>query len=202
MKIGVRDASDADLRFMRKLALDSALHGIPYGRKVSNSAVKARIRESIARIVPDRDTIILIAYLEETSKPIGYLILELGELEGSTGEPQSMIYDLGVHPKYWGTPAVRHLVNEAARRTAKAGLDYMVGEVSAHNERTYLQALRLGFELERFQIVMACNEEGPAPMPGRPDSEKHYLQSRKSKKSRIRVPGTWDEARQQRKDRS
>lgn len=197
----MRDATDKDLRFMRKLALESALHGIPYGRKVSNSAVRARIRESIAMIKPGGDTLVLIAYRQDNSKPVGYLILELDQIEGSTGDRQSMIYDLGVHPDYWGTPVVRHLVHEAAKRTAAAGLIYMIGEVSAHNDRTYLQALRLGFELERFQIVMACTEEGPAPMPGRPDSEKLYLQSRKNKRSRGRVPGTWDEARQQRKRR-
>ena len=75
----------------------------------------------------------------------------------------------------------------------------MIGEVSAHNDRTYLQALRLGFELERFQIVMACSEDGPTPMPGRPDDEKHYAQSRKKKRSSKRVPGTWQEARERRR---
>ena len=89
-------------------------------------------------------------------------------------------------------------MREASRRTAQAGLRYMIGEVSAHNDRTYLQALRLGFELERFQIVMSCSEEGPEPMPGRPEEEKHYAQSRKRKRSRKRVPGTWEEAREQR----
>jgi hypothetical protein len=71
----------------------------------------------------------------------------------------------------------------------------MIGEVSAHNDRTYLQALRLGFELERLQIVMACSEEGPETMPGRPDEEKHYAQSRKNKRSRYRVPLNWEQAK-------
>ena len=198
MSIGIRDATDRDMRFVRRLALDSALHGVPYGRSISNSAIKARVRDSIASIVPTEDTLVLIAFDEESEKPMGYLILELYDIEDSTGERQSLIYDLAVHPKHWGTSAVRHLVNEAARRTAKAGLQYMIGEVSAHNDRTYLQALRLGFELERFQIVMSCSEEGPEPMPGRPESEKHYAQSRKKKRSRKRVPGTYEEAREQR----
>lgn len=198
MSIGVRDATDRDMRFVRRLAVDSALHGVPYGRSITNAAIKARVRDSVAKIEPNDETTILVAYDEENEKPMGYLILELYCIEESTGERQSLIYDLAVHPKHWGTPAVGELVREAARRTARAGLQYMIGEVSAHNDRTYLQALRLGFELERFQIVMACSEEGPEPMPGRPDSEKQYAQSRREKRSKKRVPGTYEEARDQR----
>lgn len=198
MTIEIRDATDSDMRFVRRLALDSALHGIPYGRNISNRAIRARVRESIKEIEPGEEFVVLIAYNKESGRPVGYLILDLYNIEDSTGERQSLVYDLAVHPRHWGTPAVRLLVQEAARRTAKAGLTYMKGEVSAHNERTYLQALRLGFELERFQIVMACTEEGPAPMPGRPDSEKVYLQSRQKKRSRSRVPGTYEQAREQR----
>lgn len=199
MTIGVRDATDRDLRFVRKLALESALHGVPYGRDISNRAVKARARESVEHLVPDEETEILVAFDEDSGKGMGYLILDLTSIEGSTGERQSLIYDLAVHPKHWGTPAVSYLVREAARRTHRAGLKYMIGEVSAHNDRTYLQALRIGFELERFQIVMACSEKGPEKMPGRPDQEKHYAQSRKKKRSKKRVPGTWNEAREQKR---
>jgi ribosomal protein S18 acetylase RimI-like enzyme len=200
MNIGIRDATDRDMRFVRRLATESALHGVPYGRSISNAAIKARVRDSIESIEPNDDTAVLIAFNKESDKPLGYLILELYDIEDSTGERQSLIYDLAVHPKHWGTPAVRYLVNEAARRTARAGLQYMIGEVSAHNDRTYLQALRLGFELERFQIVMGCSEDGPEPMPGRSEDEKHYAQSRKRKRSKNRVPGTYKEAREQRED--
>ena len=198
MKIGIRDATDKDMRFVRRLATDSALHGVPYGRSISNAAIKARVRDSISAIEPSEETAVLIAFDQETKRPVGYLILELYDIEDSTGERQSLIYDLAVHPRHWGTPAVRYLVREAARRTAKAGLQYMIGEVSAHNDRTYIQALRLGFELERFQIVMACSEDGPEPMPGRPEEQKHYAQSRTKKGSKKRVPGTYKEAREQR----
>ncbi|MFA5505275.1 MAG: GNAT family N-acetyltransferase [Vulcanimicrobiota bacterium] len=196
--IGVRDAGDKDMRYVRRLAVESALHGVPYGRSISNAAIKARVRESISSIQPDEETVVLVAFDKESDKPMGYLILDLYDIEDSTGERQSLIYDLAVHPRHWGTPAVRLLVQEAARRTAQAGLQYMIGEVSAHNDRTYLQALRLGFELERFQIVMACSQEGPEPMPGRPDSEKQYAQSRHKKRSKNRVPRTYEEARNSR----
>ena len=167
-------------------------------RDISNQAIRARVRSSIKDIRPGEDTAVLIAFDQDTDKAIGYLILDLDAIEGSTGERQSYVHDLAVQQKHWGTRAVSLLVKAAAKRTASEGLRYMVGDVSAHNDRTYLQALRLGFELERFQIAMACSEDGPEPMPGRPDSEKHYQASRKKKRSRKRVPGTWKEAREQR----
>jgi Acetyltransferase (GNAT) family len=196
MNIGVRNATDQDMCFVHQLAMDSALHGVPYGRSITNLTVQERVRESIQRIQSDDDTVILIAYdsESESQEPMGYLILDLCHTEGSTGEKQSLIFDLAVHPNHRGTPAVGQLVREAARRTAKAGLDYMIGEVSAHNDRAYLQALRLGFELERFQIVMACSETGPKKMPGRPEEERHYAQSRGKKIGRYWVPGTWEQA--------
>lgn len=177
--VGVRDATSSDLRFVRRLAVESILHGVPYGRKVSNAAVQARVRESVKDLEPTEDVVILVAFHQETSKPMGYLILQTDQVDTATGDRQSNIFDLAVHPRHWGTPAVRYLVREAARRTAAAGLEYMAGEVSAHNRRTYLQALRLGFETERYKIVMHCGEEGPLPLPERDPEQRTYDQSRR-----------------------
>ncbi len=194
----MRDANDGDLRFVRRLAEESAVYGIPYGRDIKNSAVQARARQGVRNLEPGSDLIFLVAYHEADQRPLGYLILQLREEEPSTGELQSMIYDLAVSPRYWGTGAVRELVLAACRRTAQEGLPYMVGEVSAHNERTYLQALRLGFELERLRIVMHCSEEGPIPMPGRATQEKAYEDSRRSRQrleQGIGIPGRWAQVR-------
>jgi len=195
MRIGVRDATLEDMRFVRRLAVQSSLHGVPYGREISNRAVKARARESVRDLKTDEDTVILVAFEESSEKLMGYLILDLESVEGSTGERQTLIHDLAVHPRYWGTAAVGCLVREAARRTARAGFQYMIGEVSAHNERTFMQALKLGFELERLQIVMSCSEDGPEPMPGRPEEEKHYAKSRAHKHRQPSIPRTYEQAR-------
>jgi ribosomal protein S18 acetylase RimI-like enzyme len=200
MEIGVRDASDSDLRFVRRLATEAILYTIPYGRTTPNSAVQARVRENLRDLAANDDLAVLVAYRQDNAKPIGYLILQLNELDQGTGDRQSYIFDLAVEPRYWGTPAVRLLVHEAARRTAQAGLQMMAGEITAHNERTYLQALRLGFELERFKIVMNCSESGPVPMPRRPEEQRAYQASRQKKGGResSKVPATYRQARQAR----
>lgn len=197
MEIATRDATESDLRFVRRLAAESILHTIPYTRLTPNSAVQARVRENLRDLRPSEVMAILVAFRVDTAKPVGYLILQLDELDQATGDRQSYIYDLAVEPRYWGTPAVRLLVQEAARRTAQAGLSLMAGEISAHNQRTYLQALRLGFELERFKIVMGCSEQGPAPIPPRPEEQRAYQQSRDRKGSGggLGAPGTYRQAR-------
>lgn len=197
MTIAVRDATEKDLSFVKKLAVEAILHGVPYGRQTSNKVIQARVREQLRDLEPDEDLVILIAYLPDDGRPIGYLILQLAELDTATGDLQSNVFDLAVLPSYWGTPAVRELVREAARRSARAGRPYMAGEVSAHNQRTYLQALRLGFELERFKIVMHCSEDGPVPLPSRAEPERAYDLSRaRGRSDNKRLPGNWEQARE------
>ena len=199
MEIAVRDALDSDLRFVRKLATESILYTIPYGRTTSNHAVQARVRENLRDLAASDEMAILVAYRADNQKPVGYLILQLNELDQATGDRQTYIYDLAVDQRFWGTSAVRLLVHAAARRTAEVGLQMMAGEISAHNERTYLQALRLGFELERYKIVMSCSEEGPVPMPRRPEEQRAYQASRQKKGGGLgRVPGTYQAAREAR----
>ncbi len=200
MEIAVRDASDSDLRFVRRLAPETVLHTIPYTRTTPNSAVSARTRENLRELTRDEDTLFLIAYRVDTEKPLGYLILQLDDIDGSTGDRQSYVFDMGIEPRYWGTPAARHLVHEAARRTARAGLTHMSGEVTAHNQRMYLQALHMGFELERFRLVMGCSLDGPAPLPSRADSERAYQASRGKERQSRQVAANWSQVRQQRKD--
>ena len=96
MSIGIRDANERDMRFVRKLALESALYGVPYGRNISNQAIRARVRDTIKDIRPDEDTAVLIAFDEASDKAMGYLILDLSNIEGTTGERQSYIHDLAV----------------------------------------------------------------------------------------------------------
>lgn len=198
MELEVRDALESDLRFVRKLAAESVLYTIPYGRLTSNSAVQSRVRENLRDLAPSDELAILVCYRLDNQKPIGYLILQLDEQDQGTGDRQSYIFDLAVDQRYWGTPAVRLLVHAAARRTARAGLTMMAGEITAHNQRTYLQALRLGFELERFKIAMCCSEEGPAPMPSRSVEQRAYESSRK-KTRKPQTPTTYREARDTRR---
>ena len=52
--------------------------------------------------------------------------------------------------------------------THQQGYRFMSANVSASNERSLLSAIKLGFDVERIGLVMACDATGIAKMPGRP----------------------------------
>lgn len=171
-RIEVRAALPEDLAWVRDLAIRSVIHGIPDSRDVPSSQVQERAREAALDLVgtfgADPDLRILVAVEARSGELLGYLVLELGHREASTGEPQALIRDLAVEPRAWGSRAVHHLVREAARLTFRHGLRYLIGEVTAANRRPLVVAQRMGFVIERHQIAVQCGPEGLLPMPGRP----------------------------------
>lgn len=184
MKFLVRHGTPEDFPWIEDLGLRSIPYGVYYGRDITNDQVVRGARRSFSRLrrrlESDPSLVTLIAQTHD-GEPVGYLLLETDEVEKSTGEPQAAILDLAVEPAFWGHRVVHVLVERATRETAERGLRYMIGEVTASNRRTYLQALRLGFEVERFQIVMHCGQQGRLPMPGRGDDEKAHLKSRQDR---------------------
>ncbi len=185
MKIEIREATAEDHAWLKRLIVKSSVYGVPYGRDIPNQVVKAKARqgaqEVIARSVSDPNFQALIAFDVESGDRLGYYFLDYSHIEPSTGEPQSHIFDMGVEEDYWGSQTGPSMVKDAAKRTGRAGLRYMRAEISADNRRSLLKAMRMGFELERYQLVMACTPEGRAKMPGRSDSQKAHLVSRRKR---------------------
>ncbi|HXE72764.1 MAG TPA: GNAT family N-acetyltransferase [Candidatus Nitrosotenuis sp.] len=183
--IEVREARLADIAWVRSLAVRSAVYGIPHTRDISEREVQAQARKNLENLeltFNSRDFVLLVA--TRGSQRLGYLMLDLSHIEPSTGEREGLIYDLAVAPEHWGRFVVHRLVRRAAQITAQRGFKYLVGEVSTNNRRTLVQALRLGFEVERYQIVMRCTPEGPAPIEHRPAEANAHLQSRLKRRRR------------------
>jgi len=169
--IRVRTARVEDLAWVRDLAVRSVVHGIPEGRGISPEEVQDRARALLAdledTLQDDPDRIVLVACESacegDTGRRLGYLMLDLDHREAATGEPQALIRDVAVEPDDWGRHVPHHLVREAARRAHHRGLHHLAGEVTASNRRALVQALRLGFTVERYQIAAACGPEGLIP---------------------------------------
>jgi len=161
MSIIVRKAGLADISFIRKLAVESVSHGIPHTRDVSVDDVRRSTKEALKDLEIEfrmrKNFVIFVAEDLDAKELAGYIMLDLAQVEKSTGEPQSLIHDLAVRQDYWGKYVVHKLVDAARRETHERGLRYMVGEVTTANRRTVVQAQRLGFEIERYQIVMKCD---------------------------------------------
>lgn len=182
-EVEVRDALLEDIPWIRDLAVRSVVFGIPAVRDIPEAAVQDHVRRTLADLefTFRRDPCfrILVAVDRGSGERLGYLMLDLADQEASTGEPQAMIHDLAVEPRNWGRYVVHRLVRQAARTAHGHGLRYMAGEVTADNRRTLVQALRLGFVVERHQIVMQCGPEGALPMPGRSEAERAHDRSRR-----------------------
>lgn len=180
--ITVREAGPEDMEWLRRRVLESSAFSIPVCRDVPNHLVRAAADEDFDRVLADREQMVFLLAENEEGERMGLLILNLHHTSDATGERQSLIEDLDVEPRFWGTPAVSRLVHRAAQVTAEHGLTYMVGHIAEGNRRTLLKARRLGFEIERYHMVMGCDSQGPAPLPGRAETQKAHDESRRRRR--------------------
>ncbi|MCD4782549.1 MAG: GNAT family N-acetyltransferase [Candidatus Eremiobacteraeota bacterium] len=157
MNIKIRKGRLKDIPFVRKLAVKSVIYGIPGTRRISPAMVQKFTWHSLADLeftIYSPDFALIIAEDLDIGKPIGYLMLDLNQVEKSTGEPQSLIHDLAVEKEYWGKFVVDRLMSRAEEITSEKGLIYIVGEISASNRRPLIYATRrLKYKIERHQII-------------------------------------------------
>ncbi len=97
MDIRIRRARLKDLPFVRSLACNSVKYGIPHTRLISVEEVQKHTLQSLEdleMVLYSQDFAIIMAEDLEIRKPVGYLMLDLNEIESSTGEKQSRLKDL------------------------------------------------------------------------------------------------------------
>ena len=162
--VTVRRGGTSDIVFVIELASELVGYSVPGGRTPDQGLLATRIRDGLValadRLADDR-FVILIG--EVGAEPVGYLILDLADREPTTGEPQALIVDIAVRRSDWGRYVTHRLVREAAHVAERRGLGYLVGMISASNQRALRTAERLGFTVERHQVVMRL----PAAFPRR-----------------------------------
>ena len=180
--IEIRRARRGDLEFILEQSLEAVVYGIPEGRDIPNEVVVETARKNLEELeswlMRKGEFAILVAEDKQKGCLAGFLILEFNKVEESTGEAQSFIYNLVVASDYFGRYVGHNLVRAAAKLSYERGYRYMTSKVTATNERTLLSALKLGFEIERYQLTMACGPEGPAKLPGRPMHQRGHAISR------------------------
>lgn len=186
--MNVRRARKDDLPFIKELTLSTVDQGISAGRDIPNEQVRevvaGRLDEIDVMLSRKRDFAILVA--EDQDRPVGFLILEFRNQEETTGEMQTLVYNLAVNSDYLGKRVDRILVAEAARLSHRRGYRFMTARITASNERALLAALRQGFEIERYQITMGCGPDGPQPLPGRSPEQRAHDLSRLQRQRKMR----------------
>ncbi|MBT9582216.1 GNAT family N-acetyltransferase [bacterium] len=158
----IRLARSADVGSIRELAVECIVAGIPANREATPEEVRAycaHAYENLDEMLVERNFVILVEEqsLAEGKLITGYLMLDFGHVEPSTGENQCFIVDLAVRPDKRGRFATHRLIKKASQLAAARGLKYLVGMVSSSNDRTIKLGLKaLDFEVERVQIVRRC----------------------------------------------
>lgn len=153
-------AQAKDVTAIRELAKNCIVSSIPSTRDAQPEEVQsfceANYRDLAETLKSDRNFLILVE--EDSSQEItGYLMLDFGHVEASTGERQCFIVDLGVRQDRRGRFATHRLIKKASQLVKAKGLKYLVGVVSSNNDRTLQLGLKaLDFEVERVQIVRRC----------------------------------------------
>lgn len=159
--------------------LGSSVYSVPISRDVSNDEVKKAVKKDLQDIMAgDAKNLVILVAENESSERMGVLLLQLNQTSELTEEEQGQVYSLAIEPRFWGTAAASKLVREAAIITAKHGHRYLVGQISAGNRRMKLKAERMGFRVEAYEIVMACDLDGPTKMPVRPENQRAHDVSR------------------------
>ena len=182
MEIRIRTARTMDLPWIRQLMVDSCVYNIPVGRDIPNAQVQQAVLRDFEGIVNGAEDLIILVAETDHAERMGFMLLMLNQVSQKTGEPQGQVYSLAIEPKFWGSAAASELVKEATVITGKNGHRYLVGQITADNLRMKQKSLRMGFEVEGYEIVMACTLDGPAPMPGRPESQRAHDVSRRQRK--------------------
>jgi N-acetylglutamate synthase-like GNAT family acetyltransferase len=154
----IRLARAKDVPALQALIEACIGNGIPHTRKATQEEVLEFARSSYAELETMLKQPDLVVLVEESAGQLsGYLMLDFAHVEASTGERQCFIVDLGVDPAKRGRFGTHRLIKKASQLAAARGLDYLVGMVSASNDRTLQLGLKaLDFEIERYQIVRRC----------------------------------------------
>lgn len=149
----VRLAERADHPFILLVSNLCAQHLIPPGRDERREEIERGFLEvySGLDIVNDPELTVFIAEDPARNRPSGYLMLRYiyRGLGNARKRIFGYIYDVSVHPDYWGTQTLPALQGAAEMHLVRTGIPAIVGEVSEANPRALRAAQKLlGYTIE------------------------------------------------------
>lgn len=149
-----READEHDLPAIIELATDMVLHSVSPFRPVGAEQVRHYRREdlqSLPEILAMEQSGIFVAL--DQARVVGHIIVVAHQKDSSTGTPQAWIYDVSVHPGYWGQGVGRHLLELAEQFARQQGMGAIGLGVTLANHRAHRFYLQQGYLEERVQMV-------------------------------------------------
>jgi ribosomal protein S18 acetylase RimI-like enzyme len=152
----VRIACNEDIFFVMWLSTQCSSFTVPSGRDADTSEIQfeyLRVYSGMSlKETDDFAALIIEDALED--EPIGYLLLKTNSHDLVLGQRLAYVYDISIHPDYWGKWAAQRLYKEGENLLVRKGIHFCLGDISEDNRRALLAATRTaGFKLERSRIV-------------------------------------------------
>jgi ribosomal protein S18 acetylase RimI-like enzyme len=150
----VRSARRTDQLFMMWLSEFTAFNTVVPGRSADPEEVALRFFASYTSQSFYDDPRMKAFIAEDLSDPenptqIGYIILKLGFQDLVDQQRLAYIYDISVHPDYWGKRVFHDLMDQADRFMVKNRVTLLQGDISMNNQRALRAAVKmLGFQVE------------------------------------------------------
>jgi len=150
----VRQACCEDIFFVLWLNTQCAEYIIPAGRERPRDEVQYRFLNIYSRMsLAEREeftSLIIEDRLKDSS--IGYLLFKTESSDAITGVRLGYIYDIAIHPDYWGRRATQRLMREGENYMVRKGIGYLLGDISDSNQRALKTAIKsIGFFHERVR---------------------------------------------------
>jgi ribosomal protein S18 acetylase RimI-like enzyme len=149
-KYTTRLANESDRLFILSLSAGNASAIIPPGM----DGLEKDIRESYFNLYAgmnleeNKNLRVFIVEDPKEYRPIGFIIIMTDTESVISAKSSGYIYDLSVHPDYWGRYATQRIMREAENILASEGCGYYFGDISELNPRALKTSIRtLDFKL-------------------------------------------------------
>lgn len=151
----IRRACNSDIFFILWLNAQCGSFTIPEGRSVLKSDVMLRYMNVYADLVLEDDELIaLIIEEKQQEKSAGYLLIKTDSYDFLIGENVAYIYDLSIHPDYWGKRATHRIIRQGENILKDKGINFVIADISSDNQRALKTALKsLNFQIESARWV-------------------------------------------------
>lgn len=151
----VRTAQPKDLLFISSLHSQSGHAYLPPHRQVNQEAVLARSLNAYMSL--DLGGNVLGYLIYDGRRPVGYILYKLPYRLEVTEARAAYLYDVNLRPEYWGKSLGRVLGLHSLHELNQLGYEFVVGDISATNERSYQAAIRSGhFTWESTRWALAA----------------------------------------------
>lgn len=145
----VRKAWNEDMFFLLWLNTQCASFTIPPGRDRKKEDVQFRYLRVYSGMKLEGDENLTALIIEDVRKdePAGYLLLKTHAHDAITGEKLGYVYDIAIHPDYWGKRAAQRLMREGENALFQQNIKYCIADISDDNQR----ALKTAIKSTRFR---------------------------------------------------